>query len=60
MTSRISGISWCVQCPAVISLCTTSRIWPAVTLAVSSPGASRTASSGAVHECRPLSRATTE
>src|SRR5438067_8557738 len=36
---------------------TTSRNCPAVTMAASSPGARRTASSDAVHELRPVSNA---
>jgi hypothetical protein len=37
----------------------TSRSWAAVIVAVSSPGASRRASSGAVQELRPVSNAVT-
>ena len=45
------------QCPAAISRVITSRTWAAVTSASSSSGPSRTASSTAVHEVRPGSRA---
>src|SRR5258707_671284 len=47
------------QCPAAASRPTTPRTWAAVTSVSSSPGPSRTASSGAVQLVRPGSSAAT-
>lgn len=57
-TTRIAGspgFHW----PAVTSCSTTSRIWDVVTAATSAPGSTRTASSTAVHDVRPVSSAAT-